>query len=107
MSAAGKDMGNTIVNPTVGANATMSRDRKRVYEKFGIAYSLAIEMAIAVIVPILIGRWLDGRTGKGPWFTIGGLILGGAAAMRSAYRALIELQKRNGGDQSRKEDREN
>ncbi len=57
---------------------------------FSKFYSLAVEMAIAVIVPILIGRWLDARTGKEPWFTIIGMILGGAAAIRSAYRTLSE-----------------
>jgi F0F1-type ATP synthase assembly protein I len=84
----------------------MNRDRKRVLEKFGVAYSLAIEMAIAVIVPILIGRWLDAKTGKSPWFTVGGLILGGAAAIRSAYRAMKELQKRNGGGSESRQDSE-
>ena len=76
-------------------SATMDRDRKKVLNKFSVAYSLAIEMAIAVIVPILIGRWLDARTGKDPWFTVGGLILGGAAAIRSAYRALMSLQEKS------------
>jgi F0F1-type ATP synthase assembly protein I len=68
----------------------MSRNREKTLRKFGRFYSLAFEMAIAVIVPILIGRWLDGKTGKEPWFTIGGMILGGAAAIRSAYRAMTE-----------------
>jgi len=71
----------------------MTRDRNKFVDKFGVAYTLAIEMAVAVIVPVLIGRWLDGKTGKDPWFTIGGMVLGGAAAMRSAYRALTSLQK--------------
>jgi F0F1-type ATP synthase assembly protein I len=71
----------------------MTRDRKGFVDKFGVAYTLAIEMAVAVIAPILIGRWLDGKTGMGPWFTLGGVVLGGAAAIRSAYRTMIELQK--------------
>lgn len=85
-------MGSMGANHILRTNATMARDRKGTLNKFSVAYSLAIEMAIAVIVPILIGRWLDGKTGMGPWFTLGGLVLGGAAAIRSAYRALIELQ---------------
>lgn len=82
----------------------MSRDRKKSIDKFGIAYSLAIEMAVAVIVPILIGRWLDAKTGKDPWFTLGGVILGGAAALRSAYRALTELQKDRNRDMKKSGD---
>jgi F0F1-type ATP synthase assembly protein I len=54
-------------------------------------YVLTIEIAVAVIVPILIGRWLDGKTGREPWFTIAGMILGGAAAVRSAQRAYTEM----------------
>jgi F0F1-type ATP synthase assembly protein I len=71
----------------------MSRGRNKALEKFGRFYSLAFEIAIAVIVPILIGRWLDARTGKEPWFTIIGMLLGGAAAMRSAHRVLTESIK--------------
>jgi F0F1-type ATP synthase assembly protein I len=82
----------------------MNRDRDKFVDKFGVAYTLAIEMAVAVIVPVLIGRWLDGKTGKDPWFTIGGMILGGAAAMRSAYRALTRMQKdRERGEQSERD----
>ena len=92
-------MGSMGANHIQGTNATMNRDRKGAWNKFSVAYSLAVEMAIAVIVPILIGRWLDGKTGMGPWFTLGGLVLGGAAAIRSAYRALVELQKDNDAQQ--------
>lgn len=98
-------MGGRTADHILGTGATMNRNRKKFSDKFGVAYSLAVEMAVAVIVPILIGRWLDGKTGKGPWFTIGGVILGGAAAMRSAYRALMEMQEEQDREknQSRKD----
>jgi F0F1-type ATP synthase assembly protein I len=53
-------------------------------------HTLAIEIAIAVIAPTLAGHWLDTRTGKEPWFTIAGLVLGAAAAARSVQRVYGE-----------------
>ncbi len=65
-----------------GGNKTMSG--------IGMALTLSVEIAVAVLVPILIGHWLDSRFGKGPWFTLIGMGLGLAAAIRSAYRTLKE-----------------
>ena len=56
-------------------------------------HTLAIEIAIAVIAPTLAGHWLDTKTGKEPWFTIAGLILGAAAAARSVQRSYGESQR--------------
>lgn len=56
-------------------------------------HTLAIEIAIAVIAPTLGGHWLDTKTGRGPWFTIAGLILGAAAAFRSVQRVHHESQR--------------
>jgi F0F1-type ATP synthase assembly protein I len=68
----------------------MTRTQPKAMEAFGRALTLGIEMTIAVLLPVFIGQWLDKKTGNDPWFTIGGMILGGAAAIRSAYRALTE-----------------
>ena len=65
-----------------GGNKTMTG--------LGMALTLSVEIAVATLVPILIGHWLDSRYGKGPWFTLIGMVLGGAAAIRSAYRTLKE-----------------
>lgn len=78
------------VNRTGEEKETSRRGRKKAMESFSRYYSLAFEIAIAVIVPILIGRWLDGKTGKEPWFTLGGMILGGVAAFRSVHRVVSE-----------------
>ena len=53
-------------------------------------HTLAIEIAVAVIAPTLAGHWLDTKTGKGPWLTIAGLILGAVAAARSVQRVYGE-----------------
>lgn len=76
-----------------GSERKKRRGPNRTVQGFSRYYSLAFEMAIAVIAPTLLGRWLDTRTGKEPWFTIGGVILGGAAAVRSAQRAYAESMR--------------
>ncbi len=68
---------------------------------FSRAHTLAVEIAVAVIAPTLAGWWLDSKTGKDPWFTIAGLVLGGAAATRSVQRFYGESRQINeSGDQS-------
>lgn len=73
----------------------MTRRRNKTMTQAAKFYTLAVEMLVAVLAPVFIGLWLDAKTGKEPWFTVGGMLLGGAAAMRSAYRALKESMKDN------------
>jgi F0F1-type ATP synthase assembly protein I len=77
-------------NSIAGTNEAVNGRQERPLQKFGRFYTLAIEMAVAVIAPVLAGQWLDSRTGKEPWFMVAGMVLGGAAAIRSAHRALTE-----------------
>lgn len=96
---------NMPVNRTGEHKETSRRGRKKAMESFSRYYSLAFEIAIAVIVPILIGRWLDGKTGKDPWFTLGGMLLGGAAAFRSVHRVVSEESRASKRDkESSKQD---
>ena len=78
---------------------TSRSGRKIAMESFSRYYSLAFEIAIAVVAPLLLGHWLDGKTGKGPWFTLGGMILGGAAAFRSVNRVVTESSRRQKKDE--------
>jgi len=79
--------------------------RGKAAREFSRYHALAIEIAVAVIAPTLLGRWLDSKTGNGPWFMIAGMILGGAASIRSAQKAYKESQKDavSGGGSSNKE----
>ena len=70
---------------------------------FSRSYTFGMDIAVAVIAPIFIGRWLDSKTGKEPWFMIGGMLLGAAAAVRSVQRFHRESQEdrreeRTGGE---------
>ncbi len=78
--------------PESVSSKTVGR-RSGAMENFSRYHALAIEMAVAVVAPVLAGRWLDTKTGKDPWFTIAGVVLGGAAAMRSAQRAIGESRR--------------
>ena len=78
------------MNAMVETDKPANRGQNRLLQKFGRFYTLPIEMAVAVLAPALAGQWLDARTGKEPWFTVAGMVLGGAAAVRSAYRAMTE-----------------
>ena len=71
---------------------------KKSVQGFSRAHTLAVEIAVAVIAPTLAGWWLDTKTGQEPWFMIAGLVLGGAAAFRSAQKTYHELQRDNKGD---------
>lgn len=55
--------------------------------------------AICVVLGVLAGRWLDGRLGSDPLFTLIGTFIGLAAALYGGYRMLTErLLARRGRD---------
>ena len=48
-------------------------------------------IAIAIIIGVLVGNWLDGRTGTHPLFLLIGLVLGLALGLASAGRMLLRF----------------
>lgn len=52
----------------------------------GRASSAGIELSIAVVGGVLVGRWLDGRYGWDPWGTLGGVIFGSFVGFRSLWQ---------------------
>lgn len=54
--------------------------------------------ATCIIAGLLIGRWIDGKSGLDPIFTLGGIALGLAVALVGGYRMLIPFINRYGGD---------
>lgn len=48
-------------------------------------------IAIAVLLGVLLGNWLDGRTGSHPLFVLLGLLLGLALGLFAASRMLMQF----------------
>ncbi|MBK9761590.1 MAG: AtpZ/AtpI family protein [Flavobacteriales bacterium] len=49
------------------------------YARFG---ALGVQMMAAIVVFLLLGRWLDGKLAlKTPWFTVVGVFMGIAGAL--------------------------
>ena len=48
-------------------------------------------IAIAIVIGVLIGNWLDGRAGTHPLFLLLGLVLGLAIGLASAGRMLLRF----------------
>ena len=67
----------------------------------GKAWSLAIEMVAAVGVSVFIGWWLDRWLGSAPWGLVGFILLGIAAAMWSAIRTGMMMQRQQLADSER------
>ncbi len=67
-----------------GDVATKTRD---VYRSLS-ASSLGLEMGIAVILGLFVGRWLDGKAGTEPWLMLLCTGLGLAAGMKGVFRAM-------------------
>lgn len=68
------------------------------YVKVMKALSLVTQLGLTIVVCIvgctLGGRWLDGKFGTSPIFTIIFLLIGLGAAFSSTYKTLIVFTKR-------------
>ena len=54
-------------------------------------------VAIAVILGVVVGNWLDGRAGSHPLFLILGVLLGLAGSMAIVIRLLLDFIRESGG----------
>jgi F0F1-type ATP synthase assembly protein I len=54
-------------------------------------------IAIAILLGVLAGNWLDGQTGRHPLFVLAGILLGLAAGLYSAGRMLMRFLAGQGG----------
>jgi ATP synthase protein I len=55
---------------------------------------LGLQFAIAIVVFLYAGQWVDRRLGTSPLFLIVGVFLGAGGAFYSMYRRMTAAQKR-------------
>lgn len=61
----------------------------------GVYGAIGFQLAIAVVVGVMLGRWLDARWGTTPWLTIAGMLLGSGAGFWNLIRLLKWKEKDN------------
>ena len=59
---------------------------------------VGLQFALAIIVFLFAGQWLDKRVGTNGLFTIAGVFIGGGAAFYSMYRKISAAQKQDDED---------
>jgi ATP synthase protein I len=65
------------------------------FESSAGAYAgLGLQFALAIILFLFIGKWLDEKLGTSPWLLIVGVFLGATAGFLSIYRHLMADQRR-------------
>jgi F0F1-type ATP synthase assembly protein I len=57
---------------------------------------IGTSLAVWIVVPTLVGHWLDSRYGTDPLITLAFLVLGLMVGFFDAYRRLREVIRQNG-----------
>jgi F0F1-type ATP synthase assembly protein I len=62
---------------------------------------VGMQFAVAIIVFLFAGQWLDKRLGTNGLFTIAGVFVGGGAAFYNMYRKITAAQRRDDEERSK------
>ena len=68
--------------------------RRWLTSDIGPFLTMGVQLALAVLVCGLVGRWLDGELGTAPWLMIGGLALGILGGFIKFIRMAMALGRR-------------
>lgn len=58
---------------------------------------IGVQLALAIVLFLFVGQWLDRRLGTAPVFLIIGVFAGAAGGFYSMYRKLMAAQRRGDG----------
>ena len=61
---------------------------------------VGMQFALAIIVFLFAGQWLDERLGTNGLFTIAGVFIGAGAAFYSMYRKISAVQKQDDAERA-------
>lgn len=71
-----------------------SEEDRRFAASAGMYAGVGLQFALAIVLFLFLGRWLDTRLGTDGIFTIAGVFLGAGAGFYSMYRKLMAAQAR-------------
>jgi F0F1-type ATP synthase assembly protein I len=64
-------------------------------ESSAAAYAgLGLQFALAIVLFLFVGKWLDEKLGTSPWLLVAGVFLGATAGFYSIYRRLMADQRK-------------
>lgn len=63
--------------------------RKKIINEIGFYSDAGLRFAIAIVVFLFLGYWIDNKTGLEPIFTFIGVFFGASAGFYSLYRSLV------------------
>jgi ATP synthase protein I len=71
----------------------MKKETKKLFRELWYYSSLSFSIALAIVIGLAIGYWLDTRYDTSPWFTLVFLGLGIIAGFRNIYLAMKKSQR--------------
>lgn len=71
----------------------MKKETKKLFRELWYYSSLSFSIALAIVIGLAIGYWLDTRYDTSPWFTLIFLGLGIIAGFRNIYLAMKKSQR--------------
>jgi ATP synthase protein I len=76
-------------------------DSKNMWRIAGTTGAVGIEIAVAIAIGYLGGRWLDHKFGTTPWLTCVGFFSGVGAAVKAIVRVTRQYQQRLDEDETK------
>jgi ATP synthase protein I len=70
------------------------------HRQTGVAYRVLVDMIAGLLVGGFLGYWLDRWLGWAPYALVGGLLLGFAAGVNNAWRAIRQYSRDAAGGDS-------
>ena len=71
----------------------MKKETKKLFRELWYYSSLSFSIALAIVIGLGIGYWLDTRYDTSPWFTLVFLVLGIIAGFRNIYLAMKKSRR--------------
>ncbi|MFO1084028.1 MAG: AtpZ/AtpI family protein [Reyranellaceae bacterium] len=68
------------------------------HRQTGVAYRVLVDMIAGLLVGGFLGYWLDRWLGWAPYALVAGLVVGFAAGVNNAWRAIRQYSKEASGD---------